>query len=213
MSVLSLLLATRDKLREVEGLFDGRIANGPEILVTERPGSPPPSASDWFIGVWSGDYRDINPDINRGLDELCGITVTLSRRSALLPRDRVGDENYVKGLIGIEKCTRKIITTIHQSYPLLHRANSLGVELELMPSVSGVGENDLSVYPKYPEPNETYITGFYEPLTLAYGDPTPEYYDSLWNNPDATQPNPREWLVSNFTFTGARRTQDYTNME
>jgi len=88
---------------------------------------PPPSCGQKFISVygssWSASGEDIYQDqgIYESYDLVCAVTF----RSSYVPFDLLGEELYVKRLLGIEDFCRKVIRHVHNSTAINGKVNDM----------------------------------------------------------------------------------------
>ena len=117
MSQRVLALACRDTIRTALGL-------GTEPLVCDVTfdGQPHPGCGEWFYAVHPGSWQGQSEDAD--LEEIFGVSVTVTRRIGFAPKDRWGSEVWGKTLTGLDVKLRKIIVALHHSYPVLNAADA-----------------------------------------------------------------------------------------
>jgi hypothetical protein len=162
-----MLAAVRDAIRDAFGLDQ----TGCQVTIDGRAD---PACGEWFVAVHAGSTT--NSGRNGYLDELVGLSVTVTRRTGFSPVDRLGEE-AVFDLLGYAS---RVKALIHMDYPLiLSRANAL---------LDGVG---------------TTTNGFVEPLmfqTQQYEGPKgPSWFWSEGVDDGITG------LAVTLAFGGARR--------
>jgi len=120
MSIGRLLLATRDQLREKMELLpeECNVMPGPE---------PPPSCGQKFISVYGSSWSASGDDIyqDQGIYETYDIVCAATFRSSYVPFDLLGEELYVKRMLGIEDFCRRIIGYVHNSTAINGKVNDM----------------------------------------------------------------------------------------
>lgn len=110
------MVAVRDHLRSEMDL------SAQECMVLPDP-RPIPSCGQRFISIYGTNWSPSEGDNNRSLfenyDLACGVTF----RSGYVPYDRMGDELYIKTIIGLEDFCRTITSHIHQNPSILTSTN------------------------------------------------------------------------------------------
>lgn len=93
--------------------------------ITPGDGRPPPVSGELFIGVEGSSYGRSDPDLNTGIDEICSVSVTIHRRCAFSPYDRLADEVIHKETTGMSAIAYRIMARLHLSYAVTAAANAL----------------------------------------------------------------------------------------
>lgn len=117
MSLAALLRATQDHLATVLTLTVDR-----DISVQEDD-QPPPFVGQLHYVVHATDWRWPGATDNDVLDEQYGITVSITQRTPVAPRDRKMSHLYLDRLEGVEKLARQVMLACHLNYTLFGLAN------------------------------------------------------------------------------------------
>lgn len=156
MSLAALLQATRDKLRSSLSIENASCE-------CQDTGQPPPNVGPLYYAIhplkWA---RTDSGEMVSGLDESYGVGVTITKRIAATPRDRVMSEFYLKSLQGFEALARMVMVNIHQRWDLIATANATIL------AVHTAANNNWT--PDY----------FVEPLRWQETDHTPTDQTPLW---------------------------------
>lgn len=165
----------RDRLRQLASA--GGLGYDATNCEVGFDGQPPPFAGEWFVmvhpGEWSG--RDIE-----GLEESIGCQVTVTVRSAKVPRDRQGT-NALTGPTGqsLDARLEAIRALLHLDYGMVDLANAT-----ITASANG----------------------FVEPLRFRDGG-KPEPKGPEWFHADLEGGSPPVGLAQTLAFGGAVRIQ------
>ena len=170
MSLARLLLATRDRLRDKLTLMDSEC----DVTYDERPF---PTSGNLFISIVGDGWEPGEFDSGVALDEVYGLTCTVSLRKSGVPRDRIGTNIYLAASLSLEDICRKIMVNIDKSPSLISEAND-GMD----------GANEITEY-----------------LRWSGTDPRPRVEGSDWY--DAPGDIPDAAYVMSVRFGGARRIQ------
>ena len=175
-------LAVLDKIRSALSLTTG-VAGQLTSDVT-FDGQPPPGCGEWFYAVYAGEWRGQSGDAD--LEEIVGVNVTVTRRSAFAPNDRQGSDVWAKAASGLEVQLRKVILAIHHQYDVMNAANTIITAS---------------------------FTGFVEPLLFINGGkPEPKGLD--WFSAEQVEAGKfaNAGIAQTLTFGKAKRLQDLVGM-
>ena len=91
---------------------------------------PPPSCGQKFISVygssWSASGEDIYQD--QGIYETYDLICAVTFRSSYVPFDLLGEELYVKRMLGIEDFCRRVIGHVHNSAAINTKVDEMLVD-------------------------------------------------------------------------------------
>ena len=139
-----------------------------------------------YVAVHPTHWGPGDAQMDSGLDELFGITCTITSRTPEVPRDRLMGSLFLKALTGPEVLARQIAAAVHQNYDLMNAANA------------DVGGDDK----------------FMQPLFWDGTMVPPRMETSAWVWSDTQgDANLFAALVLPVRFSNARRMQGYANME
>jgi hypothetical protein len=151
------------------------------------PGMPPPDCGQKFIAIWASSHSPGLLNQEEGIDEICGVTVTVTFRTGEVPEADLAKQIVHKAATGMEALSRAImVSLVKNRWDVLQLANA-----EI------VGTDN-----------------FVEPLRWLGTDigPTPRGPD--WFTADVENPNARDFGLSmDIRFGQARRLQTFANME
>lgn len=176
MSAEALLLATRDHLRSELGLD----ATTCEVTADGRPF---PFSGMVFYAVHLSSWR--NDWCEGAFDEVFGVAVTITKRTARVPQSKVGRAVLVKEQSGLLKLAAAVRLKVHLNYTLMGLANdAIG---------DGVDAN-----------------GFREPL-LFRSVSVPQAQNANWfaARGESSQKTSDAGMSVTVQFDGARRLQKY----
>ena len=182
----ALLFAIRDEVVNSRTGWDQRTCQ-----VMGDQGQPPPFAGDWFCAVHQAGSSS---EMDNALDELFDFDVTLTRRLAGVPLDRLGDQLLASRTArtmaketGFNARAEQLRSMLHMDWGALGDANNYLVGL-------------------FPQANVVY--GFCEPARYR-GMDTPRLVGPSWFM--AEEPSgeglDQVGLVASLHFKGARRLQ------
>lgn len=190
MSLANLQLAVRNELRTELPLLDA--VRFPAVTINDvielsNEGQPFPSSGQLFLGIHGSSWTPAGSEKERGIEEVFGVSIMITARTAGTPTDRQTENHYTSATIGLDRIARLLTPLIHQSYIILNAANTL------------IGS------PPY---------GFQEPLRFAGADEEPieRQADWFWATPgDKRTAQPTGWSLET-RFTGAVRIQELSAM-
>jgi hypothetical protein len=133
MSISALALATRDYLRDNLTNFytgeSGLIAQSCRVMPNHHP---PAMCGDEFIAIYGSVYRPREVWIQTAIEEQFGLTIAITRRINLVPRDSRGEigyiidpDQYADGWKSIDARSREIVGLLDKNYALLRLAEAL----------------------------------------------------------------------------------------
>jgi hypothetical protein len=183
MSMAALLEACRNQLRENMPVQDA-------VCDVQEDGQPPPGIGQLYISVHPlGWFPTTSRELIHAIDETYSVGVTVTKRTSGTPRDRRASSIYLDRLWGFEGLTRKVMTILHQSYPLMAEANQIIRE--------------------HHKTDQT-IEGFVETLRWQRTDESPTPRDGTWLWADPSSEAEVTGLASEsltIVFSEARRIQ------
>ncbi len=115
MSMEALLLAVCDHLRTQLSLSE-------EACGVQPDGTPPPSAGEAYYAVHATGVQQLS-DYAQRLEEVCGFSVTITRRGPYAPLDQDGSEIVAKRKLGLYALARRVRAKVHGSWAVLTAAN------------------------------------------------------------------------------------------
>lgn len=180
MSLAALLKATRDHLRSLVPLSEDQCRVMPD-------GQPHPAFGDSFVAVhpttWAtGDLS--YPGSGLSLDEVYGLSCTVTWRAPLAPVDRFMDDLYLASVNSLEILCRKVIKHINYNWTLIVAANT---------NIATASTDK-----------------FVEALFWQGGDAAPRLESPMWVWSKAENQDLVAALVMEMRFGGARRVQAST---
>lgn len=138
MSLRVLTLATRNRLREsLDNFYDN--SDG-AIQATNRNANcrvmpnhyPTPACGEEFIAIYGSTHSPRNKWHQVALEEHFGLTIAVTRRIALVPRDYRGETGYIRdseefdlAWKTVEARCREIVGLVDKQYSLLRDAEAL----------------------------------------------------------------------------------------
>lgn len=179
MSLSALLQATRDHLRS-------KLDIAPKECDCQPDGQPQPMFGSRYIAVHPTAWTPGDTQIDHGLDELFGVTCTITIRTPPVARDRLMGEKFLKSLTGIEAAARAVAVAVHQNYDLMNDANAK------------IGGDHKLIQPLFWD-------GTQVPSRMETGS-------WVWSD-NATEMDLIAALVLPVRFSNARRIQSYAKME
>lgn len=117
MSLSALLTAVRDHLRSELDIAEAECD-------CQLDGQPQPVFGSRYIAVHPTSWTPGDTRIDHGLDELFGVTCTITSRVSATPRDRLMGNVFLKELEGTEALARAVAAAVHQDYDLMNAANA-----------------------------------------------------------------------------------------
>lgn len=118
MSQAAYAIAIRDT---IQGIMQAPW-NTADSVEVGLDGMPKPGCGEWYVAIHPGGWISNSGDFD--LDEVIGLSVTITRRLGSTPQDRWGPEVWVK-TGGLEQKAREIIAVIHKKYDPMNAANTL----------------------------------------------------------------------------------------
>ncbi len=118
MSLSALLTAVRNHLRSELDIKS-------EECDCQPDGQPQPAFGSRYIAVHPTSWTPGDTRIDHGIDELFGVTCTITIRVSAVPRDRLMGEKFLKSLTGIEALARATAAVVHQNYDVMNAANAM----------------------------------------------------------------------------------------
>jgi hypothetical protein len=109
MSVASLLVVVRDKLKKVLTQIDSPDQN----IRLGMNGQPIPTAGGIYLAVHLREWTNPDPQLTNLLKQETGLIVTISIRSRRNPEDRDPDQVLIKASKGLTDIAELIMTTLH----------------------------------------------------------------------------------------------------
>lgn len=165
------------------------LSTDPNVSAIQLDGQPNPACGESFYAIHPGEWRGDSADAD--LEELFGVSVTVTRRLGQAPLDRWGTDVWAKIVSGMDVICRKIVTAIHKNYAVLNAANAI---LE--------GESPLQ-------------GGFVEPLQFlnasALQQKGPDWFNA--ENLENSHRYANAGFAQTLSFGRARRVQDITMMQ
>lgn len=191
MSMTALLHAVADRVKTALTLTDANVG-------ISYDGKPPAFEGEEFFVVHPGSVRN-SADLS--LDELYGVSVTLTRRTAFSPQDRIGTAIMAKVTLGLYARADKVKVALHKSEQVL---DLIGGTTELQ---TWTGGKSYSL--------ENSVEGFIESLVFdRYSDePMQKGPEWLWATPKGGHMNSQPAaLALEIRFRDARRIQTIESM-
>jgi len=183
MSAPALALAVRDTIIGAVKLNGAAIDTN--TCDVGFDGSAKPGCGELYISVHLGGWKAISGD--NDLHESFDMAVTVTRRLGYAPKDRYGQEIWVKITTGLDALCRAIATLIHKSQAVRNLANT-------SPDY-GIGAN---------------AAGFHTPLWFT-GAGAPTFRDYKWFTaklpPGTEQEAAQAGVSQTITFAKAERCQ------
>lgn len=121
MSIGSLLIAVRDKLRDSLTQVDSPEQN----IRLGMNGQPIPTAGGIYVAVHLRDWANPEPQLTSLLKEESGVIVTISIRSRRNPEDRDPDSVLVKASRGLTDIAEQVMSAIHGNSALTSSAGRI----------------------------------------------------------------------------------------
>mgnify|MGYP001563744086 CR=1 FL=1 len=119
MSIAALLIATKTHLVTTLGLDPAKHIDALDT------GQPSPFVGQLYYVVHPTSWESTNPDPADTLDETYGLSVTITQRSAVAPRDKHASEIFLKAITGLGRQAREVMVAVHLNYDLMNAANAL----------------------------------------------------------------------------------------
>lgn len=182
-----MLTAVRDQLRTVCSFTDleCEARNDPQPL---------PTMGKRYIGVYPGECRG-GPHSDQGIQEYIGVNVGITIRLSGTPSDRIGQDLYLKALVGMEALSRKVQLAVHRNYDVMGAANTI------------IGAAVDTISPSFT--SQKFIT----PLEWQYTTPVPEVKLGDWFLTDnENEIAKKHGLYVDIRFAGAHRPQQLLMM-
>lgn len=118
MSLVALLLATRDHLRTQLSLNESQCDIQPD-------GRPPANMGERYVALWEDGSAGAGTTGGGAstLSETCGLLVTVTRRTGRYGRDRRRNI-FLEEITGLEPLCRSIKAAIHANWGIVNAANA-----------------------------------------------------------------------------------------
>jgi hypothetical protein len=120
MSVGTLLVAVRNKLREVLP-----VESPEQNIRLGMNGQPIATAGTIYVAVHLRDWNNPDPQLSNLLKQEIGLIVTISIRSRRNPEDRDPDQVLVKATTGLTDVADLVMSTLHGNGALAASASRL----------------------------------------------------------------------------------------
>lgn len=93
-----------------------------QILVMPGP-RPPANSGQTFLAIYGSEWKNPEPDANRGLHERFSVNVCINRKSRNSPYDRTARTQYIEDVRSMSKAAYRVASLIHQNTDVLVEAN------------------------------------------------------------------------------------------
>lgn len=154
-------------LQACEAWLQFKMDMGTANIGLSNDAQPPRTVDDYFIAIYGTSCVPGDKDWNQGIDMICDIGITISKRTRYNPLDLTRRSELLADTANISTMLWKCVALLHLEHEVLSRANVI---------IQKVGGN---------------TDGFVEPLRFLTMDANPKYEDESWFVPEMSKDSPR----------------------
>lgn len=152
-------------LQATESWLLAKLNLSPDVLSLRLDAKPPPTCGDLFISLYGISNGIDQPDLNRGIDLVYDIGITVTKRTRYNPYDLSSRRELLADTTSISSWIWKCVGWLHQEHLIPYNASALLTKLYASA-----------------EP-------FIEPLRFMSADPVPNFVGEEWFHPEMSVDN------------------------